>query len=109
MTLAVLLLVSRSSGLDWLSQIPQPRRSQTTRQVSSYAPTFWLRSETLMSSNRQTTSRSSGTLRLTSNFAMLQKEQVQPQRPSLEDVLRQPQENSKRQGDWSVAVGLTIG
>jgi hypothetical protein len=36
------------------------------------------------------------------------KKRVQPERPSLEDVLQQPQDNSKRQGDWPVAVGLTI-
>jgi hypothetical protein len=34
---------------------------------------FWLRSEASISSDRQTTSRSSGTSRLSSNFAMLRK------------------------------------
>jgi hypothetical protein len=72
-TLAVLLLVSPSCGPDWRFQTPQQRRSQTMRRASSYALIFWLRSEESMSSDPQTTSRSSGKVRLNSNFAVLQK------------------------------------
>jgi hypothetical protein len=53
--------------------VTQPWRSQTMRQASYYALTFWLRSNASMSPDWQTISRSSRKLRLISSFAMLQR------------------------------------